>query len=68
MKIFEIDSIQNSLGILEVKDTGEGYYWNLANYDSSDYWVEIPEYLYKALEKFYRESEGVEDIQLEIDL
>ena len=44
----EIGDIDNHYGCLEVKVDNGKYYWSIENWDGHN-WVEIPKYLYVAL-------------------
>jgi hypothetical protein len=44
---------------LFVKQEGDRFYWNILTYDSTgvDFWEEIPEYLFLALNRFEDERQ-----------
>ena len=51
----DIGDISNYYGNLSIKEEEGKYYWSIENWDGN-YWQEIPEYLYLALNKFEDES------------
>ncbi len=55
----EIGDVGNYYGCLEVTSNDNGkYYWSIEDYDGHS-WVEIPEYLYMALNQHEDEREAI---------
>lgn len=57
--IYDVGSISNRSGGLEVRKDGDKHYWQVACRSSGDNWQEIPKYLYVALTTFKAESREI---------
>jgi hypothetical protein len=65
-KTREIGDIGNYYGCLRVKQEGGEFAWSIEDWDG-EYWEEIPEYLFVALNRFQDEKGSASPGSIEID-